>query len=63
MGASKEPSEQMDITMSGPNGPVLATWQMKKKIKRETKQSEDWAQITRKWKSQLLCVAVIAPVR
>ena len=49
--------------MSGPNGPVLATWQMKKKIKRETKQSEDWAQITRKWKSQLLCVAIIAPVR
>lgn len=49
--------------MSGPNGPVLAMWQMKKKIERETKQSEDWAQITRKWKSQLLCVAIIAPVR
>ena len=49
--------------MSGPNGPVLATWQMKKKIKGETKQSEDSAQITRKWKSQLLCVAIIAPVR
>lgn len=52
--------------MSGPNGPVLATWQMKKKIERETMfcaQSENWAQITRKWKSRLLCVAIIASVR
>ena len=32
MGVAKEPSEQMDIIMSGPNGPVLATWQMKKKF-------------------------------
>lgn len=63
MGVSEEPSEQMDIIMSGPNGPVLATWQMKKKTKGETKQSENWAQITRKWKSQLLCVAVTASVR